>query len=127
LAIPIVISPTAEFSGDFSAFFKRKHLNRRLDFINRAHAQGIYPERNCWQRRVFVMGANQPLSAPYPSLPIINCRCFTLIWDAPCREASASPMHTNTEKWTKLILVRSDGFFSRVFWGGKQPQPFLWP
>jgi len=41
LAVPIIIGPTAQFGGDFSAFFNRKHLDGLPDGLNRAHDSRI--------------------------------------------------------------------------------------
>jgi hypothetical protein len=37
LSVPIVISPTAKFSGEFSAFFNRKQLDGCPDGLKRTH------------------------------------------------------------------------------------------
>jgi hypothetical protein len=44
LAVPLVTGPAAEFSGDLRPLFHREPLDRRPDFLNRAHTQSQCPE-----------------------------------------------------------------------------------
>ena len=37
LAVPLIIGPAAEFSGDLRPLFQREPLDRRPDFLNGAH------------------------------------------------------------------------------------------
>jgi len=49
-AIPLVIGPAAQFSGDLRPLFQREPLDRRPDFLNRAHTQLLWPEAVALQR-----------------------------------------------------------------------------
>src|ERR1019366_2343492 len=44
LTVPIVVGPAAQFGDDLGAFFKRETLNRRPDFLNRAHTETLCPD-----------------------------------------------------------------------------------
>ena len=52
LAVPIVVGPAAEFGDDLGAFFQREPLDRRLDFLNRAHTETLCPEDEVLATRV---------------------------------------------------------------------------